>query len=276
MLIIVILLYFGMFFNCSHARETTYKNKHFVFVIPSYNNEEWYEKNLNSIISQEYDNWHAIYIDDVSTDETKHCVESFITDHHMEHKITLMVNEVRQGALANMYKAVNMCQDTDIIVTLDGDDWLSGPHVLDVLNSVYQDDNIWMTFGSYQEYPSGKKGIFSRLIPENVIALNSYRKHQWSSSHIRTFYAWLFKCIKKEDFMFKGSWLQMSGDLAQMIPMLELSGGRFKYISDILYIYNLKTPINDQKVNRKLQAHMEKYIRSKDVYAPLMQAIVDL
>jgi glycosyltransferase involved in cell wall biosynthesis len=42
----------------------------FVFIIPSYNNSDWYEYNIKSIAKQHYDNWRAIYIDDASTDGT--------------------------------------------------------------------------------------------------------------------------------------------------------------------------------------------------------------
>lgn len=42
----------------------------FVFIIPSFNNLDWYRTNIFSVISQTYYNWHIIYIDDNSTDRT--------------------------------------------------------------------------------------------------------------------------------------------------------------------------------------------------------------
>ena len=61
-------------------------------------------------------------------------------------KIILINNDERQGAMANIHKAVHMCDDGDIIVNYDGDDWFSGPHVLELLNQVYADENVWMTW----------------------------------------------------------------------------------------------------------------------------------
>lgn len=249
------------------------KNKHFVVIIPSRNNSPWVSKNLDSLYLQTYPYWHAIYINDCSDDDTAQKVVQFIKDHKLEDKIILITNEKRQGALANMVKAVYMSHDWDIIVTLDGDDWLKGNDVLKNLNDIYADDNIWMTYGSYEQFPAGKHkaASFSKQIeiPKDIVASNGYRKYQWCSSHLRTFYAWLFKCINIEDLKVDGEFFSMAGDIAHIIPLLELSGGRFKFISDIIYVYNVQTPHNDYKINRQLQAKMDKEIRARTPYKPL-------
>jgi hypothetical protein len=51
--------------------------------------------------------------------------------------------------------------------------------------------------------------------------------------------------------------------------MLELSNGRSKYIPEILYVYNMETPYNDNKVNAALQVKIEKLIRAQEPYKPL-------
>lgn len=248
-------------------------HKHFMVIIPSRNNSQWVERNLNSLKAQSYHNWHAIYLNDASDDDTGQKVAQFIKEHKLEDKIALINNETRQGALANIVRAVYQCEDWDIIVALDGDDWLNGSEVLKKLNEVYADENVWMTYGSYEQFPAGKHKTphFSKqtAIPKEVIASNGYRKHQWCSSHLRTFYAWLFKSIQVDDLKLDGEFFSMAWDLAFMFPMLEMSGGKFKFISDILYIYNVQTPHNDHKINRQLQAKMDKTIRSRTAYQPL-------
>ena len=47
----------------------THKPK-FIYIVPSYNNKDWYKLNINSMISQKHTNWHMIYIDDCSDDGT--------------------------------------------------------------------------------------------------------------------------------------------------------------------------------------------------------------
>ena len=244
-------------------------NKHFVIIIPSRNNSEWVDRTLGSVLSQTVGNWHAIYLNDASTDDTKEKVEQFIRKHNAHDKITLINNETRQGALANIVKAVYLCNNWDVIVTLDGDDWFAGDHVLQKLNDAYADENVWMTYGSYQEFPSGRKGIFAQPIPADVIADNAYRKYGWKVSHLRTFYAWLFKLIKIEDLKIDGEFFMISGDLAHIFPVIEMTGGRFKYITDTLYVYNVQTPHNDHKKNRMLQQKMGSIIKSRAPYQPL-------
>jgi hypothetical protein len=51
-----------------------------------------------------------------------------------------------------------------------------------------------------------------------------------------------------------------------MFPMLEMSGHRAKFISEVLYIYNAANPINDCKVDRQLQRSLETAIRMQKRY----------
>lgn len=250
-------------------------DRHFVVVIPSRNNSKWCERNLKALAEQWYTNWHAIYINDASTDDTQQKVEAFIKEHHLEDKIRLINNETRQGAMANIYKSVYMSDDWDVIVIYDGDDWFSFPNTFNVLNRAYADENVWMTYGSYRDHPGGGRGSCSYQVPSQVIESNSFRKNRWCTSHLRTFYAWLFKCIKTENLKINGEFLPMTCDQATMFPMLEMSGGKAKYIKDILYVYNMENPQNDNKVDPALQVAMEKYVREQQPYEPL-KAVPDL
>ena len=54
------------------------QEKPIVIVIPSYNNKDWYEKNLKSVLTQNYKNYRIIYLDDVSTDRTGELIKKFI------------------------------------------------------------------------------------------------------------------------------------------------------------------------------------------------------
>jgi hypothetical protein len=58
----------------------------------------------------------------------------------------------------------------------------------------------------------------------------------------------------------------MAWDQAIMFPMLEMSGHRAKFISEVLYIYNAANPINDCKVDRQLQRSLETVIRMQKRY----------
>ncbi len=240
----------------------------FVVIIPSYNNIKWYKKNLDSIVSQNHNNFHVIYIDDCSTDGTGDKVKQYITKHNLKNRITFIQNKQRHGALANLYHAIHNCNDNDIIVTVDGDDWLFDNQVLNKLNKVYSENNTWLTFGQFIEWPSNKIG-HCRPIAKRTIAHHSYRTDPCYASHLRTFYAWLFKRIAHEDLLYKNNFFKMSWDWAFLYPMLEMAGTHAHFIPKILYVYNKNNPLSDYTKNADLQRELAWVIRNKKSYARL-------
>jgi hypothetical protein len=51
----------------------------------------------------------------------------------------LIRNPVRVGALENLYRCIHTCDDQEIVILLDGDDWLAHPRVLQTLNADLQE-----------------------------------------------------------------------------------------------------------------------------------------
>ncbi len=102
-------------------------------------------------------------------------------------------------------------------------------------------------------YPEGEIGI-CKAIPDEIIKTNSFRKYNWVTSHLKTFYAGLFKRIKLYDLQYDGKFFSMANDVAMMMPMLEMArNGHIKFISDILYVYNHHNPLSNHNRNRRLQ-----------------------
>ena len=256
-----------LYFFCTPLIAHTYQRP-IVVVIPSYNNALWYEKNLDSIFAQEYDNFRIIYILDSPTDDTCQLVYDYVADEKYTDRITIIHNENRRGALANHFNAVHQCKDYEIIVQLDGDDWFENNNVLARINDAYNDPNVWMTYGQYQTYPKKKCGQCEPL-PSGIIKRRAYREYKWVTSAPRTFYAGLFKHIKLQDLINDGEFFWTSCDFAFMMPMLEMAHGHVQFIKDILYIYNCKTPFNDYKRNLQKQRHNEYVIRARSKYEPI-------
>lgn len=240
--------------------------KNIVVVVPSYNNSKWYERNLAAIASQNYPTYKVIYTDDCSPDGTGELVEKYISKHNQQNKIKLIRNTERKGAMCNLYDMIHSCDDNDVIVTMDGDDHFAHSGVLNMVNKEYQNENVWMTYGSYMDCPNNSRGC-CKPYEKNVIESNSFRYVPWRASHLRTFYSWLFKKITKEDFFDpQGKFLDMAWDLSFMLPMLEMSGHKHKYIHDILYMYNNQNPISDFRVNQSRQGMLDRWIRIKPRY----------
>ena len=247
--------------------------KSFVIVIRSYNNADWYEKNLRSVFEQKYDNYRVIYIDDASKDHTSDLVKSYIAKMGKEEKVSLIRNENNLGASANLYFAAHSCSDGEIIVLLDGDDWLAHDEVLKKLNEVYADPNVWMTYGSYVTYPAYERGVYARELPEKVVQKNQIRKfvknELWPLSALATFYAELYKEIRLRDCLFEGRFFDAAADVAFMVPLAEMAGRRAKYLDEVLYIYNRATALNDDKLKAKRQFLCSRHVVAQKPYKPL-------
>lgn len=244
--------------------------KPFALIIPSYNNAAYCEKNLRSVFEQKYKNWRVIYIDDCSTDETFTKVKDLVEKCQETARVTLIRNPKNRGSLANYYHAIHTCKDEEIVLALDGDDFLAHDEVLTKLNRVYANENVWMTYGNYLDYPTYKQSVVScKKIANSVIRKNSYRKEPWIALHLRTFYAGLFKKIRLEDLLYNGKFYPMTGDLAMMYPLFEMAGNHSQFIPDVLYLYNRTNPLNDHKVNFALQQACEGAIRKALPYTPL-------
>lgn len=160
---------------------------------------------------------------------------------------------------------IHLCDDTDIVVNLDADDWLAHEHVFTRINQEYTNNDIWLTYGSHDSIPKGFVNP-CKPYPKEVIDNNSFRNHSWVASHLRTCYAGLFKKIKIEDLMYEGEFFPMTCDMAFMFPMLEMARDHYMCINEVLYIYNRLSPINEDKINRKLQKDCDIFIRSKTPY----------
>ena len=241
--------------------------KRMVVVIPSYKNEKWVEKNLTSVLTQKYSNFRVIYIDDLSPDQTYMMVKRTVENFKAAGKVSVLQNSIRKGALQNLYEAIHSCSDDEIIVTLDGDDWFPNKTVLSYLNEIYSRKTpVWLTHGTYIS-SHGAIGL-SRSASKDTIKRNAFRT-EFQPSHLRTFYAWLFKRIKKEDLLYKGEFFPMAWDLAMMYPMLEMAGSRHAFISKVMYIYNVDNPISDWKKDESFQFMLDQHIRKKERYSPI-------
>ena len=254
----------GVQYNFAPMIEDTKEEKPIVVAIASYNNEKYYKKNLNSIFAQDYQNYRIIYTNDASTDQTLTLVKNYIENEEVDStKITLVDNAKNMGAMYNYYNMVHQCKDDEIVVCLDGDDWLAGDGALTRINQAYADSHVWVTYGNYQCFPNTWKcRSICSLMETNTLKEGDHRVKKWRFMHLRTFYAGLFKKIPVDRFQyFDGTFFDITHDVAVMFNLADLAREHMYFIPETLMHYNLETPMNDSKKNRKRQLYVEKLIR---------------
>lgn len=245
------------------------KQNKFIIISTVYNKSKWVRFNVNSVKQQSYTNYIAVYGYDKSTDDTyEHLVDSINNDSQF-----IIHNNPNPGCFLNCFmstyeylKQNNLVQPDDIIVEIDGDDWLLHPFVLQYLNQVYQDDNIWMTYGQYIHYPSGELGGHYYLqLDDYVDSTNSYRQHAFPYSHLKTYKAFLLDNITDADLIdpVTGKYFNAAADFALCMPLVEQAGkNRIFRVTEPVYVYNVSADLESETNNRvELQKQIEHRIR---------------
>jgi len=257
-------LFFDECLDVNLTQEKAKENTKFHFIVPAYNAENFIGTTLRSISWQEYDNYKVTIIDDLSTDNTYK-----IATKEKDPRFKTIKAKEKNYALKNIYLAIEDSdpKDDDVIIVLDGDDWLSSTDVLNHLNQIYSEEDIMLTYGSYEESATGKRGVEPSQYPEDVIKNNTFRKDQWRASHLRTFKYKLWKEIKKEDLLDEdGEYYKSAYDQAIMLPMLEMAGDKTRYIPEILHVYNNINPLHHSGEKERRQYETMLRIRKKSPY----------
>ena len=239
--------------------------KPITIVTCSYNNIHYYKKQLDSVLDQKYPNYRIIYTDDCSPDGTGAAVEDYLKDHPRKHLVTLIKNTQRNKAMENLWRAIHMCSDDEIIAIVDGDDWLINDKVLEKVNAAYQNSDDWLMYSTYRNRV-GRGICISRPLNEAIVEKQGIRGHPFIFSHLRTFYAGLFKRIKLIDLMFQGQFVNSAYDVAIGYPMLEMAYGHIQFLNQPLYIYNNSNAIRDTYASQKI---VKQRLAKKRHYEPL-------
>jgi len=247
-------------------------DNHFVVVTPAYNVAPYIEKCIMSVLNQTYRNFEYIVIDDRCSDGTTERIDRLQKEHG---GFKVKKNPMRiESPLANFVQGIQLSPGDreDIIITVDGDDWLADNTVLEYLNEVYQDSEIWMTYGDFISTSGKIKGMCKQL--KNT---RNYRRFdKWVTSHLRTIKRKLWDKIDYNDLLDRsGKFYVYFPDIAYMFPAIEMAGLKHsKFIDKILYIYNDGSPLcsADNWENKDERRHINaisKEIRKKHVYAEL-------
>jgi glycosyltransferase involved in cell wall biosynthesis len=241
----------------------------FKIVVPTYNTENWIQRCLFSIRNQVHANYECIIFNDASTDKTGQKIDEFIQNFG-DSRFSVVHNEKNKKALQNIVEGFNQlgCKEDpeSVLMIIDGDDYLFCEYSLSTVAQAYKQTNCLLTYGSFIHWPTGEIS-FPRIFPHEVVENNSYRSYKFISSHLRTFKSKLWYSIKDEDLRdIDGSYFKTAWDVAFMIPMLEMTGGRFLHIPNILYVYNRWNPLSDDVINTADQNRVDNLIRTRIKY----------
>jgi len=129
------------------------KNKDLVSIItPSYNSSKYISQTIESVISQTYQNWEMIIIDDCSTDDSIYTIEKYLKK---DMRIKLIKLEKKSGPAVARNKGIKEANGR-YIAFLDADDiWLS--EKLEKQINFMKKERICFCYSSY--YVIDEKGF---------------------------------------------------------------------------------------------------------------------
>lgn len=221
-----------------------------VIISPTYNSERYIKNCIESVVSQDYDNYEMIVIDDASTDNTYNIAKQWESD-----KIKVIRNEENKGAVRNQIESIRKyCKEDDIVMFLDGDDsFINDNEILHYYNNLY-DGTTEFTYGSCYSMVD-RIPLIAQNYPEEIKQKKEYRKYKfnWNMpyTHLRTFKAGLLNDIDDSNFQDENkNWYKAGGDGSIFYSLIEQADpDKVKVVSDILYNYNDINPLNDYKIN---------------------------
>lgn len=155
----------------------------FRIIIPNYNNSEWLNKCLGSVLNQAFTDWDLIFIDDCSTDDSVGKAGNIIGNRGM---IMVLKDKKWNGGSRNV--GLQAYNDSKYTLFLDSDDWFADPTALqklhDFIESEGEPDCVRL---SYRVEYDGNKSMPVILTDDNAEKLVK-----------SVFVACWTKCIKSE------------------------------------------------------------------------------
>ena len=241
------------------------KDNKFVIISCGWNCGNYVRQHIESIQKQTYQNYTHIIVDDASTDDTYKNILKYSKG--SKTKIYRNDNNIKWIESVIKYLPENI-SNNDIIVTVDLDDWLSKPNVLEILNNKYNVGNYWMVYSRMYYTKSKTTSHWIPIYTENDIKKKLFRNMTWCFTHLRSFRFFLWEQLNKDDLKdSNGQYFKYCYDQVIFCPMLEMSSnGHIGFINDTLYVYNDDNINQVEKIHRKEQEKVRDIIRHKEKY----------
>lgn len=148
-------------------------------IMPAYNSERFIEDAIRSVLSQTYQNWELLIIDDCSTDDT---YEDAMCIAANDPRINVFKNEVNSGAAVSRNNGVSLAKG-EYVAFLDSDDlWM--PEKLEKQIEIVGNTHADICYTSYSiisasgekmcnDYVVPKGANYRSLLKENVIGCST-------------------------------------------------------------------------------------------------------
>ena len=130
-------------------------------ITPFYNSKDYFECTFNSVISQTFDNWEWIIVDDFSCEDSREYLKSF---EKKDNRIKILFNDKNGGSAVARNKGLEFATGR-YITFLDSDDTIDIDYLKSQVDFI-KDNGPLITSG----YRRDKNGEISTFIPRDNIS----------------------------------------------------------------------------------------------------------
>lgn len=241
-------------------------------VVTSFNNSDWVETNIESLQEQTYKNFQVLFVDDASSDDTYDVAAKLVDG---DSRFKLIKHAVNMSKAYSFVTYIpSFADNDDVLVFLDGDDWIAYEDVFAKIATAYVTSGCWVAYTKLICYPSLQESTtHGSEYPENTHKFNQYRKAPFVSSHLKTMKAFLFKNIKNTDLQYEGEWIRFGDDVAIMYAAMEMTPrNRIRALDFVGCVYN-ESQSNQDRTSADYVAYREHedYVRSIPPYKTIVQ-----
>ena len=204
-------------------------------IIPIYNTELYLKDALDSVISQTFENWEAILVNDGSTDKCPEICAEYV---EIDSRFKYICKEHNEGLLLARKTGLENTKG-EFIANLDSDDAYH-PQFLEKMFAKINEGNNDFVYCNFEDL-SGKRKCsvvkeckLSEDKIKNCYNIKKYHNYVWNKLIKRNIYA---RVIFPQTFIINAE------DMIQFLQMIYHSK-HIEYIPDNLYLYRLDSSIS--------------------------------
>lgn len=132
-------------------------------IIPVYNVEKWLNKCIDSILSQSYENFEIILVNDGSTDKSKDICYQYLKEDNRV-KVFDILNSGQSVARNIGLKEAK----GDYILFIDSDDYISDNSIIEKFINILDSNNYDFIYTSYCRFEDGNEEKITEILPINL------------------------------------------------------------------------------------------------------------
>lgn len=232
-------------------------------IVPVFNCYDGLIRCLSSLAVQTHDDMTVTIIDDASTDDR---VIAALDDAARHWRWTVHHNTENLRCPWNLVRGIAAVDPdpADVVLLVDGDDWLAHPEAVGRVAAIHADPDVWLTYGSYRPFPDDPTCPIAGPFPPEVRAARSFRSAAMMFNHPIAFKAFLWYALPtpemKDD---RGRYIRTCYDQSIMYGMLEMAGDHTRFVDEVLYVYNSANPLSESVARRDESAGVGEMLRAR-------------